>query len=98
MKRARFTGSNETIQVGGLNTDSSVLLAADTASSAFAADTIIEVFPTSGDVYVQIGTSPSAPSKASGNGIIPYGGYRPFRIDSGNKIMASGEIMINVVN
>jgi hypothetical protein len=97
MKRTLFSKGNHEVQVGGLNTAKSVYLAADTASDAFAADTVIEVRCES-SVWVAIGTAPTATATTDGNALFPAGVSRPFRIDSGNKIIATGAINVTVVD
>ena len=100
MKTARYSGTGETVQVGGLNTADSIKLAADTASSAFAADTIIEIVaPDSADAFISIGSAPTTPSDASGFAKIQaQTTSRPFTIASGDKIRSDVAIHINVVS
>jgi len=99
MKAFKFFGTNETIQVGGMDTANSVVLDADTASTAFASNAVIEVVPTTTDVWIAIGTAPTATAGADGNCLCPFGSpTRPFGIDKGNKIIATGEVNIRRVD
>jgi hypothetical protein len=101
MKRSLFEKGSEiqvggmdtaNVQVGGMDTANAVVLAAGVASDAFAADTIIEVSASGGaDVWIAIGTAPTATANTDGNTFLSGSSTtRPFRIDKGNKIVATG--------
>ena len=99
MNPSKFFGTKETIQVGGLDTSRSVVLAADTASTAFTSDIVVEVSAYSGlDTWVAIGTDPTATAATNGNAFIAGGTTtRPFRLEAGDKIIATQAISIAVV-
>lgn len=99
MKRSLFKDGTE-IQVGGMDTANAVVLAATVASAAFATDTVIEVSASDGvDIWFAIGTAPTATASTDGNTFLAGGSTtRPFRIDSGNKIVATAEINVTPVD
>jgi hypothetical protein len=91
MERARYS-NNETVPIGFPNTDSAIVLAADTASSAFGADVVVRVTPTAGAVWVAIGTAPTATADTNGNHYVDAA--QDLGISSGNKIIATGAIQV----
>jgi hypothetical protein len=94
MKRARYE-DNQTVNIGFPNTDNAIYLAEDTASDAFSGDVVVRVVPELADVWVAIGTDPTATAKTDGSMLVQFGTNGiDIGIDKNDKIIATGPINV----
>ena len=96
MEAQKFEHGEE-IQVGGLNTTSAQTVAADTSTTAWAANKIVEVTDVAGQgAWFLIGDSGAtiAPAADSGRYVAPGGSTRPFILAAGKVIEATAKINV----
>lgn len=91
MKETKYNGGR-IVPVGFLDTDRAVVLAADTASSAWGGDVTVRVTPTTGGAWIAIGTAPTASASADGSHYIEQA--QDFSIEKNHKIIATAQIQV----
>ena len=95
MKRQTYTGTEETIPVGGLSPTLSQTVAADTSTTAKTADHIVQVQDVDGSgAWFIMGDSGDtlAPAADTGVFVAPYGITRPFVLKAGKVLEANAKI------
>ena len=94
MKDSKYANGGAPVPVGFLNVDSSQVLAAAATTTAYGADTVVRVSPTSVDTWIAIGTTPTAVADTAGSHFIPFGGAQDFAVDSLDKINSTQAVCI----
>ena len=94
MEAQQFTNGNA-IQVGGLSTSTAQTVAANTSTTAFTADKIVEIQDVDGDgAWFLIGTGTLTPAADAGVFLSPFGTTRPFVLKAGQVIEATAKINV----
>lgn len=96
MKPSKFS-DNVNAQAAFWDCENAQYVAAAGASTAFAADTIVFVAPTTSGAWITVGTAPTAAADTAGNSFVPIGQIAVLAVDSGDKIATTQPISITPV-